>query len=217
MAANIRKRGKSESPRCHLSILPRLSVCAFIRPRGISSRHPVVLQQLHSTSPSPEVMLPCHLISPEWKRSLRLTQLLFTEEVTNGGFFIPGAASCKLILYQTTNTCIPLLMPANQREAGRWGGTGCWEMPSRRLRRSLNILCRQVFLTHWLGCRCCCKTNKQIFQVECEISISYTGHWMELSCIEEIRLVQTFSGAELNWRQKYFNWLNKKTQLWDVM
>ncbi len=139
MAANIRKRGKRKTLRRHLFIHTRfLSVCPFIRPRGVSSRHPGVLKQPHPASPSPEVMLPRHLISPEWKHSLCVTQLLFTEEVTNGGFFIPGATLRKLILYETTNTCIPLQMPATQREAG---GGGCWVMQhwnNSQLRRSLS-------------------------------------------------------------------------------
>lgn len=142
MAANIRKRGKSETLRRHLSTRPRfLSVCPFIRPRGVSSRRPVVLKQPHAASPSPEVMLPRHLISPEWKHSLCLTQLLFTEEVTNGGFFIPGATSSKLILYQTTNSCIPLRMPANQKEAG---GGGYWVMQHWNANQSVETFIESV-------------------------------------------------------------------------
>lgn len=57
-----------------------------------------------------------------------------------GGRLIPGATSRKLILYQTTNTCIPLRVPATPRKAG---GGGCSaEMPSQ-LRHSLNLY-RQI-------------------------------------------------------------------------
>lgn len=66
MAANTQKRGKSESLiRAISPSVLLLSVCAFIRPRGVSCRRSVVLKQSHPAFPSPEVMLPRHLISPE--------------------------------------------------------------------------------------------------------------------------------------------------------
>lgn len=156
MAANTRKRGKSESLRRHISIRPPrcLSVCPFIRPRGVPCCRPqAALKRPHPRLSGPR----SHAASSSHLTAMKSAHYVWLSsrslEVTNGGvegrwgfiyfFSIPGATSRKLILYRTTNTCIPLASGCRSH------GGGELEAAAARWRVSWGVLWKRV-LFHWL-------------------------------------------------------------------